>query len=389
MKNKQFPGDPVIDVFSGRTLFAALLVFSLLTGCSDSNDRRTPQPEPPIVEPEPAVAPFQEIYDQGVLRYLGEYTPMLSEPDGDVVNHSFGAGDGPLCLDGGEYTMATRDAGSEELVIFLQGGGACWSQFCAATAESHTGIPALGIMDPARENNPVRDWNQVYLPYCDGGLHASDKDSDSDGDGADDRFQRGLHNLSAALDVAVNTFPAPKRILLTGNSGGGLGTTFALPLVRHLYPDVPIELVNDSGVGVNRPDEPEFIELLMEDWNTSAFIPDSCDNCIPEDGHLTEYHIWQMSEDENLRRSMLSYSRDTTFADFFLQIGKDAFEVALREEMQQLEDAHPERQRSWIPAGDDHTFLLIEPDQTAGGVPLMDWIRAMLDGSEDWVSVTD
>jgi len=86
---------------------------------------------------------------------------------------------------------------------------------------------------------------------------------------------------------------------------------------------------------------------------------------------------------------MLSYSRDTTFADFFLQIGKDAFEVALFQEMQQLEDAYPERQHSWIPEGDKHTFLMAEPDKTAGGVPVMDWIAAMLDGSNDWISVQD
>ncbi len=36
-----------------------------------------------------------------------------------------------------------------------------------------------------------------------------------------------------------------------------------------------------------------------------------------------------------------------------------------------------------------HTFLLSEPDQTAGGVALMDWITAMLNGSDDWVSVQD
>jgi len=389
MTTRKVPTVRFLEESRKSVLLACLLLLPFLAACSDSDNHRTPDPEPPVVDPEPVVAPFQEIYDQGVLRYLGEYTPMLSEEDGDVINHSFGTGDGPLCMAGGEYTMATRDAGSEDLVIFLQGGGACWSEFCAATEESHEGIPALGIMDPDRENNPVRAWNQVYLPYCDGGLHASDRDSDSDGDGVDDRFQRGLHNLSAALDVAVNTFPTPRRILLTGSSGGGLGTTFALPLVRHLYPDIPIELVNDSGVGVNRPDEPSFIELLMDDWNTGAFMPESCENCIAEDGHLTDYHIWQMDEDENLRRAMLSYSRDTTFADYFLQIGKDAFEEALYEEMQQLEEAHPERQRSWIPAGDGHTFLMLEPDKTAGGVPLMEWIAAMLDGSDDWVSVQD
>lgn len=379
----------VTDIRKNFALWlVALVVLSVISACSDNSNNGS-NDQPPIVEPLPEPVAFQEIYDQGIVRYLGEYTPMMSEASGDVVNHTFGAGDGPLCLAGGEYTMSTLDAGSEDLVIYLQGGGACWSEFCAATDVAEPGIPPVGIMDTTRENNPVKDWNQVYLPYCDGGLHASDKDSDSDGDDVNDRFQRGLHNLSAALDVAVNTFPTPRRILLAGSSAGGLGTTYALPLVRYLYPDVPIELINDSGVGVARPNDPDFLRLLMNDWNMGAFMPDSCENCIPDDGHFTDYHIWQMDEDDNFRRGMLSYSRDTTFADYFLQIGKDAFEATLFPEMQQLEDAYPERQHNWIPAGEKHTFLMAEPDQTAGGVPVMDWIAAMLDDSGDWVSVQD
>lgn len=382
-----FPSYSAVGNAARLKLLVGLMAFPFLLACSDSDSDRNS--EPVIVEPEPEVMAFQELYDQGITRYLGEYTPMLSESDGEVVNHTFGAGGGPLCLTGGEYSMATRDAGSEDLVIFLQGGGGCWPAFCHATEEATLGIPAVGIMDPERDENPVKSWNQVYLPYCDGGTHGSDRDSDSDGDGVNDRFQRGLHNLSAALDVAINTFPNPRRILLTGSSGGGLGTTMALPLVRYLYPDVPIELVNDSGVGVLRPDDPEFMLARFDDWNIRAFLPESCETCIPDDGHLTDYHIWQLDEDSNVRRGMLSYSRDTTFADFFLGIGKDAFEVALYEEMQQLEDAHPERQRSWIPAGEEHTFLMREPDKTAGGVSMMDWITSMLNGSDDWVSVQD
>tara|TARA_R110002110_G_scaffold205066_1_gene416644 strand:+ start:37356 stop:38486 length:1131 start_codon:yes stop_codon:yes gene_type:complete len=362
-------------------ILPGLLASALLAGCSDSSDNSSTAP--------PAATPFQEIYDQGVIRYLGEYTPMLSEADGDIVNHSFGAGDGPLCLNGSEYSMATRDAGAEELVIFLEGGGACWSEFCAATTEVTPGMPSAGLLDPTRANNPVKDWNVAYVPYCDGGIHGSDKDTDTDGDGQADLLQRGLHNLSAALDVAVATFPAPTRILLTGQSAGGLGTTLALPLVRYLYPDVPIEIVNDSGVGIARPDQPEFVELLISDWNFGAFFPESCTDCISPDGHLSNYHIWQLDQDPTLRRSMLSYTRDTVFADVFLMIGKDAFEEILPVQMQKLEDAHPDRMRSWVPAGAGHTFLVAEPDQTAGGVPLMDFIAAMLNGSGDWVSVSD
>ncbi len=366
----------------------ALLCVALLSACSDSSDSRGDngggdQP--------PEAMPFQALYDQGANRYLGEYSPMLSESEGDTTVHTFGGGDGPLCIDGSEYAMSIRETNSQDLMIVLEGGGGCWSEFAACTQSADPTISGVGILDPNRADNPVRNWNVVYLPYCDGGLHASDKDTDIDGDGSIDWTQRGLHNLSASLDVARQTFPSPRRILLTGNSGGGFGTIFALPLVRYIYPDVPIEIVNDSGVGIGRPDQPEYLELLEEDWNFGAFIPESCggEDCFPEDGHLTEYQIWQMDEDTNFRRGMLSYNRDSTIADFFLMIGQDAFEEALYEEMQQLEDAYPDRQRSWIPAGTDHTFLQRAPDETAGGVAMMDWISDMLDGSNDWVSVQD
>jgi hypothetical protein len=372
---------------AARTVnLAAVLSLGVLTACSDGGDSSPAAPTEPPAE----VVPFQELYDQGISRYLGEYTPMLSEADGDIVQHKFGAGDGPLCRNGSEYQMATFDQGSENLVIYLEGGGVCWSTFCSANTEATAGIGQVGLLDPNREDNPVRDWNQVFVPYCDGGLHGSDADRDVDLDGDGNvELQRGLRNLSAALDVAVNTFPAAKRILLTGESAGGFGTVFATPLVRSLFPDARIDVVNDSGVGVLRPGEPDFILDRLEEWNASAFIPESCPECIADDGHLTEYLIWQLEQDTSIKRGMLSYNRDFTISVFFVGIGQDAFEEALYEEMAQLNAALPERNKSWIPAGVGHTFLRDEPDQTAGGVPVLDWVGYLLSDSEEWVSVED
>lgn len=368
---------------SARRSRTALLVSALLmTACSDGGNNQLNIPAQPS-------APFAEIYDQGIIRYMGSYTPMLSQQDGDVTNHFFAAGDGPVCGAGAPYSMATRDRGSEDLMIFLEGGGACWSDFCLYVDETTPGIPQAGILDPARQNNPVKDWSVVYVPYCDGSLHAGDADVDTDGDGHIDRFQHGLHNLSAALDVAARTFPAPRRILLAGQSGGGLGTIFALPLVRYLYPGVPIEVLDDSGVGVLKPGKPEFLRQIIEEWNIGAFIPDSCANCIAADGHMTDYLNWQLDQDPDVRRAMLSYTQDVNLADLFLEIGGPAFEAALSQEMREQEEAHPGRMRSWLVEGNGHTFVELEPDRTAGGVPLMDWIGLMLSGSDDWVSVRD
>ena len=201
-------------------LAVTLLLAALVGACSDSSNNSN-NVDGGSGDVDGGGEPFAELIDNGIARYLGVYTPMTSETlEGGVVAHAFGAGDGPLCLDGSEYRMATYDQGSDELVIFLQGGGACWSTLCSATQSAETGIPQVGILDPDREDNPVKSWNQVYLPYCDGGLHASDADNDYDGDGTPETRQRGLHNLSASLDVAVNAFPSPSRILLTGASAG-------------------------------------------------------------------------------------------------------------------------------------------------------------------------
>jgi len=366
------------------TLFTMLIVG--LTACSDSNYQAPAIIPSPAPEAEPEPVPFAELYEQGVDRYLGEFTPMSAEPADGIVQHTFGAGDGPLCLTGGEYTMATRDGGDDTLMIFLEGGGACWSDFCQATQEASPGIPARGILGPAGENNPATDFNVAYFPYCDGSVFSGDIDIDDDDDGIIDRHHRGLRNLSAGLDVVASTYPSPSRIVLTGNSAGGFGTDYALPLVRKLFPDVAIELINDSGVGVSKPG---FVDFLSEEWNATQFIPESCDDCITEGGHLTGYHLYQLNEDPNLRMGFLSTKRDVVIADIFVGIGGEAFEAELIAEMAALEEGEPDRFRSLIADGNSHTFLQAQFTREVGGVAVYQWVADMLSGSDDWVSVSD
>ena len=365
-----------------RLIAVGLAAF--IVGCSDGSDPRPPAPEP---EPEPLIVPFQELYDQGADRYLGEFTPMTSEVDGDTTVHTFGAMDGgPLCLRGGEYAMSTKENTGEELVIFLQGGGACWNDFCAATETADPTVPEFGLLDQSLENNPVADWDLAYLPYCDGSIFSGDADYDDDGDGEIDRYHRGVQNTSASLDVVANAFPSPSRILLTGVSAGGFGTDYALPLVRKLYPDVPIELINDSGVGVSAPG---FSTDRAAEWNSEAFIAQSVPDFIDDRGHLTNGHIWYLNEDPNLRMGYMSTKQDVVIADVFLMIGGPAFEAELIPEMAKLEEAHPDRFRSLIGDGNQHTFVQTRFEDTVGGTTIVQWITDMLSGSSDWVSVSD
>lgn len=333
---------------------------------------------------------FQELYDQGVDRYLGQFSPMMSDVGADgVTEYVFGTGEGgPQCLRGGEYRMATRDGSGDALMIFLEGGGACTSALCAATpaASNDQFRLQLGILNSSDEENPAADYDVAYFPYCDGSVFSGDEDYDDDGDGVLDRFHRGVQNTSAGLDVVASTYPTPSQILLTGNSAGGYGTNYALPLVRRLWPDVPIRMLNDSGVGIAFPG---YTLAVSTEWNSLAFIPASCDTCIGADGHTTDYHIYQLDQDTNLTTGFMSTEQDSVIADTFIGIGGEAFEAALRPEMAEIEAAHPNRFRSLIAEGSEHTFLQRAFNLPVGDTTVRDWVADMLENNSDWVSVSD
>jgi hypothetical protein len=210
-----------------------------------------------------------------------------------------------------------------------------------------------------------------------------------------------LQNLSAGLDATVRTFPTPRRILLSGISGGGFGTIFAVSLVRSLYPGVPIELINDSGVGVGKPDQPEFFEDRLAYWNIlDSFLPESCPDCIADDGHGTGMHIWSLDQDPDLRLSLMSFTEDFTIAIGFFGVPRPVWGVALKEEMQQAEDAHPNRIRSFIADSApffppetaeplDHTFLLDKTEVAVEEITVLAWVTAMLEDSSEWTSRSD
>ena len=135
--------------------------FALVLGACSSGSNNDNNDGPP-----PAAAPFQELIDQGVTRYMGEYSPSTTTEVGNSLEHSFGVGDGPLCLRGTPYTMATRDSGSEDLLIFLQGGGACWPELfaCNEYAGDQLPLPSGGLLSEDSSKSPLAGMSVAYVP---------------------------------------------------------------------------------------------------------------------------------------------------------------------------------------------------------------------------------
>ena len=90
---------------------------------------------------DPLFVALSELRDAGVDKYLGTSESTASD-HGVWTKHAFDpkyvpdatypAGarpDGPVCIAGTDYSVFTRQGNPKKLLIFLQGGGACWQNF--------------------------------------------------------------------------------------------------------------------------------------------------------------------------------------------------------------------------------------------------------------------
>ena len=350
----------------------------------------------------------------GLLKYIDEGAePTIESVDGDTTVYVFDPEDGPRCMRGAEFRFSVRDTGSENLLIFLQGGGTCWSDFCLTVTAAAAGVPLVEALDPDNPSNPMADWTVLYLPYCDGSFFTGDRDFDEDGDGVGERLHRGLHNLSGALRTIRDRFPNPSRVLLTGSSAGAFGTIPGSVLVRAVYPEATLQVFNDSGVGVARPGEPAFVEKILDEQGLVPLFPETCEDCWA-DGHITRLVHWIFERDPDIQMAVFSSMHDSVIAGTFLNIEPDRFKQAMLAETQALHDRFPDRYRRFIVQGIAHTTLLGTPIGIIGedvadlefssgalsslgkielggldttvieGMSAGDWLRAFVEGTDQW-----
>lgn len=180
-----------------------------------------------------AASPFQEVYDAGLTKYVGSPLVQATSVTRDTIipniyRHHFStaqSGRGPMCMSGSEFFVETRDGSSDQLIIFLEGGGVCLSEICMATADPVVTLSGItlgnlmgigGILNRYDHRNPMADFDVVHVPYCDGVIFMGDIDRllpynplSSEPKMA---YQRGLQNLTAAFEVAKKKYLTPRAL---------------------------------------------------------------------------------------------------------------------------------------------------------------------------------
>ena len=352
-------------------------------------------------------AAAQELSDAGVDKYLGQFTPVVSQVVGDGwTKHTFDpdGGNGPICIAGTPFSVFTRQGNPSRLLIFEQGGGACWQDFynCNVLAEAQEPpAPRVGIWDFDSIDNPFADYSIVYMPYCDGSVFSGDNDVFDPAfaaaigvPAAVVRFHRGLRNQSAGMDVARTMFPHASRITVAGSSAGGVGAAgFAPFLVRLLYDNqVKLTVVNDAGPVTVNLAATDDIAARAADWKFGQFYPTSCTDC-DDMGQGTAIIHWRLKNDSTIREAFYETDGDLTNR-FFLDLLADplGFRNLIVTEHGLINSLYPDRYKRFIVSGDTSHTALQSPlfySQDANGVFLNEWTDDFLIPRPFWVDIVE
>ena len=344
---------------------------------------------------------YIELNVAGVDKYLGEFEPVVSTDVGDGwTKHTFDTdgGDGPICIAGTPFSAFTRKGNPSRLLIFEQGGGACWQDFynCNILAEAQEPpSPRVGIWDFDSKDNPFADYSIVYMPYCDGSTFNGDNDVlDASFPFGPVRFHRGLRNQSAAMDLALATFPNASRVTVAGSSAGGVGAAgFAPFLARFLYGNqVHLTVFNDAGPITTNPDSIDDIEARANDWQFGQFYPASCLDC-DDHGDNTAIIQWRLDNDSTIREAFYETDMDLTNRFFLDLLGDPAgFRDLIVTGHGNLNASHPNRYKQFIVAGDTSHTALQSPlfyTQDANGVLLNEWTEDFLVPRPFWIDIVE
>jgi hypothetical protein len=361
-----------------------------------------------------------ELVASGVTKYLRSdefagFTPVNSVDVGDGwTKHTFdpAGGSGPICIAGTPYSVFTRAGKKDKLLIFTQGGGACWQDFynCNVLSEAQEPPTArVGIWDFDSKDNVFADYSIVYMPYCDGSTFGGDNDVFDPAFGAAIgvpaavvRFHRGLRNLSAGMDVAAATFPRPKNITVAGSSAGGVGAAaFAPFLARFEYGNnTELTVFNDAGPIATNLDEVGAAAARQADWQFDQFYPGSCTDCDAF-GQQTAIVEWRLDNDSTIRESFYETDADATNRFFLNLLPPNGTQADYRDliltEHGLLNEAYPDRYKRFIVSGDFSHTALQSPlfySQTVDGVPLNEWTAEFVwngdgdsQGDDIWIDI--
>ncbi|AKF83000.1 Pectinacetylesterase [Myxococcus fulvus] len=210
---------------------------------------------------------------------------------------------GTKCGNGSQFKFFIHKTNSPNLLMLLEGGGACWDyDTCSGRAgllgaANPNGIsddyitqftakyvsPLVNGADPglpgrSKTNLVTNGWNIVYVPYCTGDVHIGNNvKTYVDPTGANPPLtwhHSGYTNTLAVANYAKTQFPNMQKFLMTGYSAGGTATSAGYYFARRIINPARGYLLNDSGPIFLAPNanfkSRALHDKIRESWNLNS-----------------------------------------------------------------------------------------------------------------------
>ncbi|HEY2773325.1 MAG TPA: pectin acetylesterase-family hydrolase [Candidatus Binatia bacterium] len=207
----------------------------------------------------------------------------------------------PKCVDGDPYMYFAKKGTSNNVVMYYQGGGACWSydscfniqtipgqgSICKRTvsAGDNPDLSTTGFANYDNPANPFHDWSVVFISYCTCDVHWGDNQQNYGGSPPHIAFHFGHQNSQVVEKWAREHFLDPDRVFVTGSSAGSYGALMnSYYLMKNVWPNSDFSVLGDAGVGVITK---QFLASYIDHWGVDKHFPTDLPGVAPPASNLS------------------------------------------------------------------------------------------------------
>ena len=301
---------------------------------------------------------------------------------------------GTGCAHDSTFAFRVRPGLPDKVMIFLNGGGACWrTQDCdphgkptyTMSADSANDVSVRsGLLDVANDANPVRDYTMVFIPYCTGDVHLGTRQVDYEVKGSDKTVSirhGGAANLEAVLDWVYTNIKNPRTVFVTGISAGAIPSPVVAEKVARHYPRARVVQLGDGAGGYHT----DAVPPILAGWGVSDYLADDPAFRSVDSASLTFEQMYTAAARvaPRVHYAQVNTTEDATQVLFLGMLG-----VKNTPLVKQLATAYEEIQgavpsfRSYTAPGKAHTILRSNSvyTTTVDGVAFKDWLTALVNG---------
>jgi hypothetical protein len=256
---------------------------------------------------------------------------------------------GSKCRDGSPFGVMVHWSASDSknLFLYFEGGGACANPgFCAFNPadvnhqfsdKGQTALAATNLQNKAQEpgsqgifnfaeaQNPYRDWNFVYIPYCTGDVHfGGNAEAKIEGVERTQNFS-GAANSQAVIARAVATWPETARFVSGGSSAGGYGASLNFGMIQDTFAAARGSVIFDAAPPFSNQYAPSCLQKRWrEAWSLDKNMPSDCGELCKtaEGGNLFNVWSYWRAKYPEARFALISGVHDEIIR-LFMALGND------------------------------------------------------------------